>query len=410
MSVSDLLETPSGEKTTEANGSLDKPGRLPLVEPPPYQVTVIRSLAEFAPLRQPWDAFMKASGLQNLCLSHGWLQTWLSHFPPDELLIILVRDARGEWVGVAPLQIKRSRNGLTHRLLRAVEWIGTNPSVFDWMQFMIHPHANPAEVISAMAGVIRQAQWDLLELKFCLNHEQLELLADALPGADREEILQTNSIPYLALPATVADYEPTRRKKTRLEVNRHKNRFAKEFGTPPHLDFLPAGEPSNAILTRFFAGHIKYWAERGQKSDFQRFPKLFQFYKDMLSYAQTECQPEDPQLLLSVLSVADHQLSYHLGFWQGNAYLSHITHYNQGFKGYSPGTIHMDELVFDTLKRANGRAGIEFEFGRGDEPYKKMWTQTKKPLWQLRSFRNPVSAALWQIDVILKTLLKKGSE
>jgi CelD/BcsL family acetyltransferase involved in cellulose biosynthesis len=371
-----------------------------------YQVSVIRSLEAFEPLRAEWDAFLKDSGLQNLCMSHGWLNIWLSHFPPDELLLIVVQDADGAWLGLAPLQIKRSRNGLTHRLLRSVEWVGTNPSVYDWMQFAIHPKAHKKTVVDAIAATIQQARWDLLDLKFCLDHEQLVLLKAALSLGDREEIIQTNAIPYLELPATVEAYEPTRRKKTRLEVNRHKNRFAKEFGMPPQLSFQSVGESSEAILTRFFAGHIKYWADRGQKSDFQRFPQLFHFYKDMLSYSHTECQPNDPQLLFSVLTVNEHQLSYHLGFWQGNGYLSHITNYNQGFKGYSPGTIHMDELIFSALDRG----GVEFEFGRGDEPYKKMWTQTKKPLWQLRVFRNPLSAALWQIDIILKKLLKKGSE
>ena len=66
----------------------------------------------------------------------------------------------------------------------------------------------------------------------------------------------------------------------------------------------------------------------------------------------------------------------------------------------------MDRLVFEAL----ARGGSEFEFGRGDEPYKKMWTQTKKSLWQMRIFRNPLSAALWQVDILLKKLLKKGSE
>lgn len=381
-------------------------GTQPILGQSPHQVRVVRSCAEFSQMRTEWDGFIKRCGLQNLAMSHGWLNLWLSHFPPKKLFIVIVQDANGEWLGVAPLQIKPSRNGLTHRLLQSVEWIGTNPTVYDWMQFMIHPVADERTIVNTIADALQQEQWDLLELKFCLNHQQLEWLVAALPGDNSNSMTETNAIPYVELPATVEAYEANRRKKTRLEVNRHTNRFIREFDAPPTLTFVSSSEATDATLTRFFAGHIKYWAERGQKSDFQRFPDLFEFYKDMLAYSDTQAGPDDPKLLLSVMTIQDYQLSYHLGFWQGDSYLSHLTSYNQGFKGYSPGTIHMDRLIFETLERG----GSLFEFGRGDEPYKTMWTKIKKPLFQIRIFRNPISAALWQVDILLKKLLKKGSE
>lgn len=389
---------------------LEKPALTDLLSPtlakPPYQAQVIRSLETFAVVREEWDGFINALGTQNLCMSHGWLSIWLGHFPPKQLLILMIRDAQGQLVGLAPLQIKPSRNGLTHRILQSVEWVCTNPTVFDWMQFLVHPQADESAVVKTIAAVLQQERWDLIDLKFCLSQAQLTQLAQELPMASTDGVTQNNAIPYITLPETLPEYEAMRRKKTRLEVNRHNNRFAKEFGYPPKLTFISSSEESDALLTRFFSGHIKYWMERGQKSDFQRFPKLYDFYKDMLRYSHTEFQTGEPQLLLSVLTIGDYQLSYHLGFWQGHSYLSHLTNFNQGFRSYSPGTIHMDKLVFETLDRG----GSEFEFGRGDEPYKTMWTQTKKPLWQLRIFRNPLSKALWQVDILLKKLLKKGSE
>jgi CelD/BcsL family acetyltransferase involved in cellulose biosynthesis len=395
-----IMSTELLEKATPPSTTTSGPGRGP------YRVQVIRSLTEFVVLQRQWDDFLKRAGVENLCMTHGWLRIWMSHFPPRKMAIMVVLDANQEWVGLAPLQIKPSRNGLTHRILHAVEWIGTNPTVFDWMQFAVHPNADEQAVITAIGQALQKERWDLLDLQFCLNRTQLEWLTDSLPTGNRQAVREGGVIPYVSLPATVEEYESQRRKKTRLEVNRHKNRFAKEFGAPPTLTFLPASEASDAILTRFFAGHTKYWADRGEKSDFLRYPALFEFYKDMLAYSHFECQPDEPRLLLSIMTVSDHQLSFHLGFWQGKTYLSHITHYNQGFKGYSPGTIHMDNLIFSTLEMG----GNEFEFGRGDEPYKTQWTKAKKPLWQLRIFRNPLAAAIWQVDNLLKKCLRKGSE
>jgi CelD/BcsL family acetyltransferase involved in cellulose biosynthesis len=373
----------------------------------PYQVTIIRSIAQFESIATEWTALLRQSQTHNLCMSHAWLLTWLKHFPPDQLLVVIVKDQQNQWLGAAPLMINRSRNGLTHRLLRQVQWIGTNPSVFDWMKFAIVPFADSEAVMSAIGNVLQQERWDVLDLQFCLEHTQLSPLCQSLQVPHPDVAIQeTTPIPYLMLPTTEEEYEKTRRKKTRLEVNRHCNRFAKEFGAPLQLEFQPSCEASHAILTRFFAGHVKYWAEKGFKSDFQRFPNLYNFYKAMLEHSDQHAADNEPRLLFSVLKMEEYQLSYHLGFWQGNSYLSHITHFSQGFRSYSPGTIHMDKLVFDTIRRG----GIEFEFGRGDEPYKKMWTQEKKPLWNFRHFRSPLGAAIWQIDITLKKLLGKPTE
>ena len=193
-----------------------------------------------------------------------------------------MKDAHGQWVGAAPLKISKSKNGLSHRLLRQVQFIGTQPTVFDWMKFAISPAASLERVIEAIAAVLRQSKWDVLDLQFHPDESQLRQLERCLqPNGKASGIQETTPIPYLKLPATETEYEKVRRKKTRLEVNRHCNRFSKEFGSPLQLEFQPATEASDAILTRFFAGHIKYWAEKKHKSDFQRFPKLFHFYKDM---------------------------------------------------------------------------------------------------------------------------------
>lgn len=372
-----------------------------------YRTTVITTIEQFEALRGNWTAFMSQAQANNLCLSHGWLLTWLKHFPPDQLLVVIVQDALGNWIAAAPFKISRGKNGVFHRLLKQVQFIGTHPSVYDWMKIVIRPGVDESMAIQAIAQVLRQTDWDVLDLLYNLERSQLEILCQALDVTNPDALIQeTTPIPYVALPPTEEAYAGIRRKKTRLEVNRHCNRFEKEFGEPPSLNFYASGEASNAILTRFFAGHIKYWSEKGSKSDFQRFPALYGFYKAMLDYSENQAQESGPKLLFSVLKVNDHQLSYHLGFWQGNAYLSHITHYNQGFRTYSPGTIHMDKLIFDTISRG----GAEFEFGRGDEPYKQLWTKTKKTLWNLRIFRNPVAQGVWQLDIQLKKMTGKSFE
>ena len=169
--------------------------------------------------------------------------------------------------------------------------------------------------------------------------------------------------------------------------------MVKDFGAPPTLNFKTHPTNTKLQLTRFFNSHIQYWAERGQKSNFSRYPKICDFYLDLLLSAPS-LDSNEPHLQFSVLSVNDIEMSYHLGFWQGDGYLAHICSFNPEYKDYSPGTIHMDTLVYETI----ARKGTTFEMGNGDEPYKKMWAKDKKELWQFYTARNSLSAFLWAFD------------
>ncbi len=368
------------------------------------QIRVIRSLAEFLPLTTQWDDFLRTAGVENLCLTHAWLVQWLRQFPAQELLIIIVQDHRENWLAVAPLKISFGKQGFACKILRHLQFIGTQPNVYDWMKIVIAPGQNETDMLNTIANVIRESRWDVLDLLFMQDRAQCEVLAQALtPRYAASAIRSETLMPRLSLPSTVKDYETNRRKKTRLEVNRHNNRFEKDLGSRPVLEFQTTPETGNPILTDFVNNHIQYWTSRGQKSDFQRFPKLLSFYQNMLGEASQTNGQNAPKLMLSTLKVNEITLSYQLGFWQGSSYLSHLTNFNQSYRSYSPGTLHMDAMVFHAVE-----AGAqEFNFGRGDEPYKHLWTREKQPLWNLQLFRNPLAKALWTLDIFLKKCLRK---
>lgn len=381
---------------------------FPTIVPPvktAYQYRIVTDLDAFRALQPQWDGFLKKAGVQNLCMTHGFLAQWLRHFLPDQILVVIVEDADGNWIGLAPFQINRSRTGLSHKFLRHLQWIGTQPTVFDWMQIAVHPKSDETMVIQQIAQALQQAKWDVLDLQFVLVKTQLQILADALNlHSDVEpSICESTCIPYVPLQSTEEEYEKTRRKKTRLEVNRHQNNIKKSFSEPLQLEFKAFTPETKPFLEQFFNRHIQYWAERGSRSDFKRYPVLKEFYQSLLAEAPHAEQNNQAHLVFSVLTLGETALSFHFGFWQGERYLAHITSYNPDFKKHGPGTVHMDKLIFKMLERQS----VEFEFGRGDEAYKKLWAEHQKPLWNLCLHRTAWSRALWQVDVWLKKRLGK---
>ena len=371
---------------------------------------IIETLADFQAIEADWDRFMLDVGIHNLSMMHHWLNTWLQHFLQDgRLCTIIIRDTNGRWLGVAPFQIMRGRTGYSQRLLRYVQFIGTQPTVFDWMEIAIHPQADEQQILSGIADSLRQQQrhWDAVDLYFCPHQSHLESLyrfmkpksdLKALAAALRESM----PIPWLALPENEEEYLEKRSKKMRLKINRHRNTVRKESGQDAQLVFKPtiptAFSQTQALLDTFVEGHINYWQQRNVKSEFSRFPQLPQFYRDVLKQAEPLLQAGLPAMRFSVLELDGKPMSYQLGFWQGNGYLFHMTHYNHEFERYSPGTLHTEAIIVDTIQRG----GLSFSFGRGDEPYKQLWTKTTQPLWSLRFFHTPLHRFLWEIDAQLK--------
>jgi hypothetical protein len=383
-------------------------------------------LVAFLEIRDAWDAFLTETGVRNLTMTHGWLTAWLRRFPPGELCVIIVRDGDGHWLGAAPLQIAHGRTGYGQRLLRYVQFIGTHPTVFDWMDIAIHPQTDAPAVLAAMAGALRRRRWDALDLYFCPNRARLETLYHLLGTRPTEKGLntalwETMPMPWLSLPDTEPEYLASRPKRTRANITRCRNLLLKETGHAatlvfhamnPDSDNGPAGwndgsatgadrlSGTRALLRRFVEGHIESWGKRGVKSDFKRYPALESFYADMLAQAADATDEHAPALLFSTLEKDGQPMSFHLGFRQGDGYLLHLTHFDRAFERYSPGALHIDAAIGDIIRRG----GRLFNFGRGDEPYKRAWTKTTQPLWNLRLFRTPWHRALWELDATLKRL------
>jgi CelD/BcsL family acetyltransferase involved in cellulose biosynthesis len=383
---------------------------LQTLQADPANTLVIETLADFQAIGAEWDHFILEVGIHSLSMMHHWLTAWLEHFLQGErLCTIIIRDTEGRWLAAAPFQITHGRSGYSHRLLRFVQFIGTQPTVFDWMEIAMHPQADEQQVLTSIANVLNQKQrhWDAVDLYFCPHQSHLESLARLMKPKMSEKTLavslrETMPIPWLALPDNEEQYLEKRSKKMRLKINRHRNTMRKETGHDAVLAFKPTTSAefpeTQKLLDIFVEGHIDYWKQRNVKSEFSRFSQLPLFYRDVLKQAEPLLQAGLPAMRFSTLELDGKPMSYQLGFWQGNGYLFHMTHYNHEFERYSPGTLHTESIIVDTIQRH----GLSFSFGRGDEPYKRLWTKTTQPLWSLRFFKTPWSQCIWEIDAQLK--------
>ncbi len=368
-----------------------------------YITQLIQSPEEFALLSAEWVVLLEKAGLSNISLTHPWLMTFIKHFPPLELFVITVRDHTGQLIGAAPLKISKVPRGLTNRIFRKVQFIGTDPDVYDWMQLICDQQANRTQFLQCIADAIRQykPKWDIIDLRFCWERDDLEtlvaFLSDRFP---RFRIESTMSMPYYDLPESAEAYEDiTRKRGFKKDLKRVKNHLERDFPEDQlALAFYAPSDNVDAHLAAFFESHIQYWQLRGVKSDFRRYPKLKSFYRDAYYHFYEPDIRNHCQLLFSGLSLGEKVLGYQMVFINGQNALGHIVTYNEQYKKYRPGILHFDALIADAITRG----AKVFEFGRGDEPYKSQWAKTKQPLWNLEVYKTPWLAFLAGIDQALR--------
>ncbi len=372
-----------------------------------YHARIITGLEEFEAFSGPWSELIKESGIHNISLAHAWLTTWLQHFPPQQLFVVLVYNEDKKLVGAAPLKISKSQRGFAHRLIRHVQFIGTDPSVYDWMKFIMLPGEDSEAIIEQIAAqlIAAQSQWDVLDLQFGMFPDELNLLSRFLsPHCYTRELTHTMSIPYISLPESLEAFEEaTRKKGYKKDLKRMRNHMHRDFPDAEiRLEHLSPSEETDKVLEAFFERHTAYWRERGCRNNFSRYPGLEAFYKAAFNRMYI-AGADLPHIQFSVLKLGEHVLSYEMGMWQGNGYLGHMTSYTPDFKKYRPGVLHIEAVLHHAIR--NG--GEYFEFGRGDEPYKMQWTKLHRELWNLTMIRTQQAKMLWQMDFWLKKLMNE---
>ncbi len=376
-----------------------------------YTFSIIQSVQALEAMTAEWNALLEKADIQHFQLRHEWFSTWLKYFPAKKLRIIAIRSQHDELISLLPLQIVKRKNGLCQRLLRYLQVIGTELSIYDWVTIPIAPSANRDAVLDCVAQALRQisSEWDMLDFQCCLDHDIASTLLKRFSAYSSHRFIQPASImPYLDLPSNRTTYDAERDKdkstrKDAREIKRKQQKIEESVGAPLTLEFTTPSPETTQALHQFFRLHAQYWNSRGKKSLFAQHGMLSRFYQDLLNQSANTTYPKTPRMVFSILKAGQATLSYQLNFLQNNDLITYITTYNPAYAEYSPGILHMEMLIRDSIEKHRAR----FEFGRGEEPYKNIWARERHELWNVQLFKNHWAFWLWRSDEMLKTLLKQ---
>lgn len=187
--------------------------------------------------------------------------------------------------------------------------------------------------------------------------------------------IQDSNHPYLTAQAMTAHNEALDQK----QYQRHLRWFCKQ--RPLRLETLDSSETILAALPEFARLHRGQWGQEGEDALLPGSQPLD--FLERLTRASYDAYP----VRLHALKWGDELVAAHFGFeWQQRLYW-YLPTYDVALSQRAPGRLLLAHLLQSVARKKN----TEFDFLRGNEPYKLKLTVTTRTTSRLHTFRTRVS-------------------
>jgi len=325
---------------------------------PVYSGTAIVSEEELASLETDWNRLSEASERPNVFMTFAWFRAWnrrLAQEDPRRHAYVLVLRQDREVVGVSPFVLRTSsRFGLS---VRKIEFVGHQGDYHDLLL-----GRDVEGRMEALSRFLEQTsdEWDLVELTDLRAPEGgIARIEAALSGANllHRTLPERQGCPYLPLDADSSTVMNRLSGHVRRTLRRRMERASAE-GLRVRISEKPHEEPGLlAKLIRLERGKI----EAGGPF-IGMYPEVFESLFKTLGPAGW--------LRVALLEKDGEPVAFQLGFRCGTKLWDYSKAYDRSFARFAPGTM----LVHGMITHGLSHGCEEYDFLRGEEPYKLVWS------------------------------------
>jgi CelD/BcsL family acetyltransferase involved in cellulose biosynthesis len=336
-----------------------------------FTVSEVRTKDAFQSLRGEWNELIEKDHQATV------FQTWEFQFHTWQIFeddispcLVLVRNEAGQLIGCAPLGSRTWGRGLVS--VRILEFCSEKFS--DYCDFIINSDYS-SDVLAELAAWFHQhaPQWDvirlgsLLETAWAKNDEDF-LSRFLLPLRSR----QVSIAPYIHFEQDWSSYEDAvsskkRRTSLRYSVRNLFRNFDGRYEEPS------SGHAVSDALEQLMNLHQKRMQEKSQKGHFASPRARNQFHlliKELeeRGIAKIHSIRSDEMAIASICTFEYRgSVSYYLGGIEPE------------FKRLSPGMVIQCLRINDALNSG----AVEYDFLDGDEPYKAVWANKRKSIFEI---------------------------
>jgi CelD/BcsL family acetyltransferase involved in cellulose biosynthesis len=336
------------------------------------RIVEVREREGVARLQQEWRALQARCPAATPFQTWEWNEAWWRHFGARKRLrLLLFRAGRsshsghassgggGELVGIAPLYSSFHLG----TPLRRLAWMGTGPS--DYLGPLALPEAAEEVAAALLAYLDRSLRgWDIADLQQ-LRPEAPLLAHAARPWSHRpaqaQVTLPMEPCPYLPLPETWEQFDRALSKKLRSNLGYYERLVQKTF--PDTQTFLADADTLDTGMTALFDLHQRRWNARwlpgalGSK-------RVQAFHRDVAARFL-----ERGWLRLHLMRVDGALRSALYCYAFGGRTYYYLGGFAPELAKFSLGTL----LTAQAIRQAICEGSAEFDFLRGQEPYKYRW-------------------------------------
>ena len=325
-------------------------------------VVVFRNFEAFARERGRFNDLLENSNSIYPFCTFEWLESWWEAFGTESKLLFIVATEphSGQWLGVLPLSI--TRYGPTDLWIKMVEPIASRYSDYS---VPIVRRCRVRETLEMLlsCALARLPEACVLNLRhWPIEHESYSVLTHYLDKHRIQYSVVKHVCPVLYLKQSSGKRQAGCNKKHLSDVKRQTRRL-QNLGD---LRLRVLSDADNLVphLGNLFKMHIGQWREKGFVSDFQRL-RAREFYRAIVN------KMSHKGLHFSALVLNGRPISYHLGFVRNGYFYYYKPAFDTRYSQYSPGKVHVNYLI----EEACNQNWAIFDFLKGDEPYKFLWTK-----------------------------------
>jgi CelD/BcsL family acetyltransferase involved in cellulose biosynthesis len=324
------------------------------------------SFCDLKPLKERWNQLALQGEVGNIFLTYEWCKAFSETIlaaKQKNAVCVLVAFLGSRVVGIAPLALWK-REGIL-RPFNELKFIGDPRS--DYSDFLIEKEAEG--IIPAFMGYLksasRQVKWDELYLsQIPEDSNTIQILSQyaeeqGFPCKVEDSSVCLSLIICKDKNSREQLMSSIRRKKTIRQAEAKLSRL----GNLVHKRLVSLDD-MNEWLEYVFAQHMDRWVNKTGTSIFMG--------EENINFYRTLVQDIGNQgwLRFSLLLLDNEAIATHFGFLYGGVYYYYKPTFDQSYREYSPGNILLTRLIEDCIHENVQK----FDFGRGDETYKRRFT------------------------------------
>ncbi|MGX2040716.1 GNAT family N-acetyltransferase [Methylocaldum sp. MU1018] len=334
-------------------------------------IEIVRSEEGFLALAPEWNALLEASGLENVFLTWEWISAWWAHFGRSRFkpwVMTARRGSDGRLVGLLPLA-SRTLNlyGLRARQLSFM----ASDRVIDHLDAIIAPDCNDTVVPRFVDGLIGMpARHDFVRLDAMSSNSAFieALLGEIGQRSDASHMAVDSVCPYLALPATWDGYWTSIGKQSRYNFNRKAKRLQARAKAPVGYRAIRSKTELPHALGELVRLHQSRQRQKGNAGAFAQ-KQAVGFHAEV-----AERLLEKGWLRLYLLTVGEQTIAAIYCYRFGGIFSFYQSGYDPAWSDCSPGAL----IMLHAVREAIAEGAREFDFLRGEESYKSLWTSTAR--------------------------------